>query len=120
MRTKGYTRARRLRVSPIPQPINATPAMIRALVRAPVRARDRGVPVVGGVLVAGGVVVVVPPAVELGVIPAVVTVTWVVVGVEVLDVELLEDDDVLDDEVLDVELLEDDDVLAVGGDGIVH
>jgi hypothetical protein len=110
--------------------------MIRALVRAPVRARDRGVPVVGGVLVAGGVVVVVPPAVELGVIPAVVTVTWVVVGVEVLDVELLEDDDVLDDEVLDVELLEDDDVLddevldvelledddvlAVGGDGIVH
>ena len=99
--------------------------MIRALVRAPVRARDGGVPVVGGVPVAGGVVVVVPPAVEIGVIPAVVTVTWVVVGVEVLDVEeldveLLEDDDVLDDEVLDVELLEDDDVLAVGGDGIVH
>jgi hypothetical protein len=114
--------------------------MIRALVRAPVRARDRGVPVVGGVLVAGCAVVVVPPAVDLGVIPAVVTVTWVVVGVvldveeldvelledddvlddEVLDVELLEDDDVLDEEVLDVELLEDDDVLAVGGDGIVH
>jgi len=115
--------------------------MIRALVRAPVRARDGGVPVVGGGLVAGGVVVAGPPAVELGGRPAVGTVTWVVVGVEVLgdeeldvelledddvlddevlDVELLEDDDVLDDEVLDVELLEDDDVLAVGGDGIVH
>jgi len=132
-----YTCARRLLVSPIPQPINVSPAMIRPVVRTPVRASAVGVFDVGMVVVEPpsgcwplGDVVVVPLAIDVEV-GFVVPVMCTVLGVEVVDEEVL-DDDVLDDDVLDDEVLEDelgvvledeldelldDDELDVGGVG---